>query len=245
MCASPTSGSRVNDVLDLLWAAAQGLRAGVADPALPEVEAAPPAERPVARAVRAHLAAAIALRSGAVDSARDHADRADGLWAEVAAGVLTEAPQMAARSNAFHMRLAARHGDFYRDLGRKALLQWVDGAALKSRFLSALALHAAGAPDKALEAGIALVATWRASLPPRLPGLAVIEDATGLWATQQGRPEVAAADARPCGATRGPSGALARRRPPDLGAAPHRRGPAAVRLCRNAPLNWPDLPGHG
>jgi hypothetical protein len=235
MSASPTSGSSVDDELDLLWAAAQSLRAGAADPALPEVETAPPAERPVARAVRAHLAGVVALRSGAADSARDLADQADGLWAEVAAGMLTDAPQMAARSNAFHMRLAARHGDFYRDLGRKALLQWVEGAALKSRFLSAMALHAGGAPDKALEAGIALSAAWRASLPPRLPGLAVIEDVTGTWAAQQGRPGSGRADARPCGATRGPSGALARRRPPDLGAAPQCRGPAAVRLCRNAP----------
>ncbi len=244
MCASPTSGSRVNDVLDLLWAAAQGLRAGVADPALPEVEAAPPAERPVARAVRAHLAAAIALRSGAVDSARDHADRADGLWAEVAAGVLTEAPQMAARSNAFHMRLAARHGDFYRDLGRKALLQWVDGAALKSRFLSALALHAAGALDKALEAGIALVATWRASLPPRLPGLAVIEDATGLWATQQGRPEVAA-EMRDHAAQRAGRLAPWPEDAPRIWAQP-RTAEALLRFGFAAtPLCWPDLPGHG
>jgi hypothetical protein len=244
MSASPTSGSSVDDELDLLWAAAQSLRAGAADPALPEVETAPPAERPVARAVRAHLAGVVALRSGAADSARDLADQADGLWAEVAAGMLTDAPQMAARSNAFHMRLAARHGDFYRDLGRKALLQWVEGAALKSRFLSAMALHAGGAPDKALEAGIALSAAWRASLPPRLPGLAVIEDVTGTWAAQQGRPEVAA-QMRDHAAQRAGRLAPWPEDAPQIWAQP-RSAEALLRFGFAAtPLNWPGLPVQG
>ncbi len=244
MCASPTSGSRVADVLDQLWTAAQDLRAGAVDPALPDVEAAMPAERPVARAVRAHLAGVVALCSGAADSARDHADRATGLWAEVAAGMLTDAPQIAARSNAFHMRLAARHGEFYRDLGRKALSQWVEGAAFKARFLSAMARHAAGAHDKALEAGIALVAAWRASLPPRLPGLADIEDVTGAWATQQGRPEVAA-QMRDHAAQRAGRLAPWPEDAPQIWARP-RTAEALLRFGFAAtPLNWPDLPVQG
>jgi hypothetical protein len=184
-------GLRV-DVLEDLWQVARQLRhdpaAGVT---LPDVETAPEDERPVARAVAAHLAAVAALRAGATNSIGQQVQDILALWDRVEAETIAAAPRMTPRSHAFHMRLAARHGDFYRGLEHKALLHWIEGARLKARFLHAIALHRSGDANGAIDAGLAVATAWRSGLPPRLPGLAAVEDLTAQWAGDAGRTDIA------------------------------------------------------
>lgn len=130
------------DVVEQLWAASLQLRAGLesAEP-LPDPEAAAEIEKPVVLAVLLHLAAASSMLAGRLAQAEKSAREAEMRWRAVLGGPLLQSVALAPLSHAFHMRLASRHGAFFRRVESSALAQWVASARLKSRFLRAMILQ--------------------------------------------------------------------------------------------------------
>lgn len=193
MCVSHTLASEAPaaDVIERIWSVAQQIRSGNARLSVfPDAAEADVIERPVARAVLLHLSSANLAISGGVADAECLANDAIAAWHDVAATNLAQAPAMAVRSHAFHMRLASRHGDFFRRVEHNALSQWVDAARLKSCFLRAR-LQFDRDPAQALDAVLALADQWRATLSPRLGGLGEIEARAAAWAEELGHTDAA------------------------------------------------------
>lgn len=193
MSVSPILASEAHtaDVIERLWAVAQQIRSGEAlAPCLPDIDEAADVEKPVARAVLSHLASVARAASGDFTAGESLAEEAVEGWTAVIERTVAQAPAMTPQSHAFHMRLASRHGDFFRKIERNALTQWAEAARLKTRFLRAMIRHDRGDREDALPQALELADEWRRTLPPRLPGLSVIENRAAEWASRLGRADV-------------------------------------------------------
>lgn len=193
MCVSPTLGSESNpgdDAIDRLWAWCELVKSGLSLQAAvgdDDMSSLPDAERDVAITVARHLRSVCAFKLGELGLAREMAEDADRRWGVVLASDVVAKPLLTPRSNAFHMRLANRHAEYYRSVEQGTLAQWGEASRLKSRFLLALVLQAGGETSGALAEALAIADDWRGRLSARLPGLGTIEHACATWASSLGR----------------------------------------------------------
>ena len=241
-CASPISASEAasRDPFADLWALGCALRRGEPVPlAKVDLRGLTGLEATVGAAVAAHLAAVVALTRGDAATAFSHIAAAEAVWSDVAAELEASSVALTPQSHAFHARLAARNGDFFRSVEARALGQWLMVARLRSRFLLAVANLETGRITEGLRMAQRVSDDWRAALSPRLPGLAVIERRAQVWAEQHGQAEMARLFA---GRTESHTG---RNAPyaedgPEVWAMP-RRTEAVLRFAAAAcPVDWPN-----
>ncbi|TIW22634.1 MAG: hypothetical protein E5V65_03445 [Mesorhizobium sp.] len=192
MSVSPTSASDSpgDDAIDRLWAWCQLVKSGASSKATvgdDDIISLPDAEREVATAVACHLSSVCAFKLGELGLSRELAEDADWRWGAVLASDVVAKPLLTPRSNAFHMRLASRHAEYYRSVEKGTLAQWGEASRLKGRFLLAMVLQAGGETSGALAQASAIADEWRGRLSARLPGLGAIELACANWASILGR----------------------------------------------------------
>ncbi|WP_254021607.1 hypothetical protein [Mesorhizobium escarrei] len=141
----------------------------------------------MATAVARHLSSICAFKLGGLGLALEMAEEAERRWGVVLASDMVARPLLTPRSNAFHMRLASRHAEYYRSVEQGALAQWGEASRLKGRFFHAMVLQAGGETSGALAEASAIADEWRGRLSARLPGLGTIELACATWASSLGR----------------------------------------------------------
>lgn len=184
MCVSPTLVSE-DHPLDRLLSVSIALHMGWADAPAPEsidLGSLAGVEADLAAAVSAHLAAVVALIKGQNTAAENLVVTGQARWDAVIAAPDLLAPEFTPRAHAFHMRLASKHGDFYRSVESRALLQWVEAARFRSRYLAAVALSQGGKVSSAVAEVQCISDDWRTAISPRLPGLAAVERQGRQWA---------------------------------------------------------------
>ena len=143
----------------------------------------------VAEAVRLHLAVLCAISSGRTGSVGTEAYRAVEMWAFASRRLGQEKAKLTTRSHAFHARLSSRHREAFEAFERERLLQWAEGARLKSQMIVAAIAFRSGKTAWAAEAAREIANRWRAAVPVRLPGLGDIERAAARWSAQTGSAE--------------------------------------------------------